>query len=216
MRWIVKVTADWALWTPPSFRAERYSQIVGSHDAWVGVLRGILGHKAMLWTVHAVHVIAEPRYLGLTQNELKFNGSGPYDRETQHTQRRTTFLRDVHYVIEASIGLSPSAGPDDSVAKFNSMFGERARKGKSRRQTYLGTRECMALVELHEGPIPQAIDLTQDLGVCFYGTDFYDPQHREPQYFAPLAIEQGVVYYPTWDEVRALGIMRLGGKQRVA
>lgn len=207
MHWRIEASGPWALWTPPSFRAERYSQLVGSHDAMAGLLRGVLGHRAMNWTIHSVHILSEPRYLGLTQNELKFDGAGPYERDArQHTQRRNTYLRDVRYLIEASIALSRHADSGDSIEKFDSMFGERLRKGKQRRQTYFGIRECMALVEPWEGPLPTAIDLTQELGVCYYGTDFEDPE--TPQYFAPLSVVNGVVHYPSWDHVRGLGIAR--------
>jgi hypothetical protein len=161
----------------------------------------------MNWTIHAVHILSEPRYLGLTQNELKFDGVGPFSRhERQHTQRRNTYLLDVRYIIEASIILSSRADPSDTIEKFNSMFGERLQKGKQRRQTYFGIRECMALVDPWGGPVPPAINVTQELGICYYGTDFDDPE--TPQYFAPLSVMSGVVHYPSWDHVRSLGIAR--------
>jgi hypothetical protein len=160
----------------------------------------------MTWNIREVHILRPPRYLGLTQNELKFDGAGPYDRSVQHTQRRTTLLRDVGYLIVADLVLSPDATSEDSIRKYNEMCEIRLENGQQRRQTYFGIRECMALVERHEGRFPKAVDLTQDLGICYYGTDFY--ADGWPQYYAPLQVDRGIVHYPTWDEVRKLGIKR--------
>jgi len=208
MNWIIRASGPFAMWTPPAFRSERHSQIIGSHDAGVGLFRGIMGHLAVNWFVTEVHILAEPRYIIITQNELKFNGPGPYTHEKQHTQRTNVYLRNVDYLFIGHMELSSNANPpEDTIPKFDKMFAERAKRGRQRRQVYFGIRECMALVELHEGPLPKAIDLTQDLGLSYFGTDFTDP--RQPQYFAPLQVKRGVVHYPSWEEVKKWGIMKV-------
>jgi hypothetical protein len=94
-------------------------------------------------------------------------------------------------------------------------------------QPYLGMRELVASVELvsdfskMEYPVDtegwvthpnglKTVDYSSELGLSFYGTDWEDPKH--PNYFAYLKVEHGIVRYPTWAEVRALGIKRENGK----
>src|SRR5262249_52646517 len=119
--------------------------------------------------------------------------------------RRNTYLRNYELGITAYIELSPKAEPGvDTLDKYNAMFTQRMRNGQQWRQMYFGIRECMATLELHNGPLPPAVPLTQHLGISYYGMDFDDAE--PPRYFAPLDMVDGVVEYPSWRQVRALGI----------
>jgi hypothetical protein len=102
--------------------------------------------------------------------------------------------------------LTSSAEADDNIPKFEEMTRSRLRLGVERRHIYFGTKECKAHVKVAEGPA-QPIDFTSDFGLMFYDVDWEDPE--QPYYFAPITMEHGVVKYPSWKEVRALGIKRL-------
>lgn len=108
--------------------------------------------------------------------------------------------------------------------KFRQMHDRRMTSGRYFRQPYLGLREYPALLEpvfsfkdldypedmemyTHPNGL-KTVDLNQDLGLTFYGTDWLDPQ--KPNYFAPLKVEHGIVKFPSWEEVRQLGIRREG------
>jgi CRISPR-associated protein Cas5d len=201
--WNIRAYGSHAMYTPAGFRAERHSQLIGSHDAMEGLLRGVVGKIEMRWRILEAQLLSPPRPITITQNELTFDTSPPR-REQHHTQRRNTYLRNYEILITAHIELSPKAERHDTLDKFNEMFYQRMRRGATWRQTYFGIRECMATLELCEGPLPQPIPLTQSLGILYYGMDFDDPE--TPRYFYPMQIVRGVVRYPSWREVRELGI----------
>lgn len=210
-RWTFRAWGPWACWTPMAFRSERISSLVPSHSAVVGLLRGLLGKWEITWDIHEVRLLAKPRRVAVVGNELKFNQvdvTKPIIIEKDRTQRTTVFLRDVDIAFDASLRLTPHAGSDDSIQKYEAITERRARTGQLRRQIYFGIRECMANLELVEDPssLPSPVDLTEDLGISFFDTDWDDPE--KPDYFAHLAINKGVVRYPSWEEVKALGICR--------
>ena len=147
--------------------------------------------------------------------------------EDERQQRAGLFLRDVHYRIHASFELcDPSSHkpnfphlskrtvnadetdmddePDQTV-KFMAMFERRASKGQCVNQPYLGCREFAAdfrLVEA-EGPHPQPVSETRDLGYMLYDLDYCNPAAPRPCFFR-ASLVNGVVNVPVWDgeEVR--------------
>lgn len=124
------------------------------------------------------------------------------------------------------------------LVEHEDMLDRRLRNGHFWRTPGLGLRELIADVEPIKGfsdaglilddrtkagrviPYPSDIplythsdglktfDYNADLGFSFFGIDWDDPSH--PHYFAPLRVEHGLLKYPSWDEVRSLGISRKG------
>lgn len=212
--YLIRAQGAFACWTPVGLRSERSSALVGSHAGWEGLLRGVLGKWSMCWRIHRVALLKTPRRMPVASNEMKFNSVGvnPVFVENQHTPRTTVFLRDVDYLITASICLSRRAGPDDSIGKFEDMFRRRISRGQQTKSIYFGIRECVAELDLVENvaDVPPPVDINEDLGISFYATDWSDP--KEPNYFYPLSIRHGVVEYPSWEAVRELGIARVMGR----
>jgi CRISPR-associated protein Cas5d len=153
--------------------------------------------------------------------------------DEDRTQRNTLALRDVEYVIEASLHLTPLANlprrrppgedepaGDDSLVKYLAMFQRRAEKGQCFAQPCFGCREFPAHFELADEsamrvePNPNA---DADLGLMLY--DVFDldvsrdqkpgkvekPQPRVT--FFPAALKNGVMPVPDWPDVKA----QLGG-----
>ena len=138
----------------------------------------------------------------------------------------------VDYIVSFRFATSDSR----DFTKLEDMLNRRLRNGHFWRQPYLGMRELIANVEPVKGfgeglvfinpdkttsviPYPdvclythdnglKTVDHNEDLGLSFYGIDWDDPSH--PHYFYPMTVEHGLLKYPTWDEVRALGISRKG------
>lgn len=180
------------------------------------------------WVSHTINEIAD---FG--------NGLKPIDTERKNvrTLRTTSFVagnrRLLRRRILGEVVESETAGVDYVVSfrlvstdlqKHQDMLRRRLRNGHYWRQPYFGLRELPAMVEQvkrfddllypsdtqlveHENGLKTA-DYSASLGLTFYGVDWVDPAH--PYYFAPLEVRRGIATYPTWDDVRRLGIRREG------
>jgi CRISPR-associated protein Cas5d len=204
----IEVHGDWALFNQPCFRSERISHLIPSHSAAVGIFRGVLGHKAIDWEVSRLELLSEPTYHPMLINELSFD-STPLDRpvcvETARTQRNNVFLRNYRCRLTARFTLSSLAEANDNIIKFERMMSDRLRNGVERRHVYLGIKECKAHIEIAEGPV-EPINITSNFGLMFYDVDWKDPSH--PYYFAPMQMVNGIANYPSWPDVRKLGVKR--------
>lgn len=129
--------------------------------------------------------------------------------------------------VDYLLSFRVSAPSSKELGVLTDILLRRLKNGHHWRTPYLGMREFSANVELvksfadldypedvalveHEDGL-RAVDYSADLGISFYGID-YDDKPAMPYYFAPLSVVRGVVRYPTWQEVRSLGIRRRGGR----
>jgi CRISPR-associated protein Cas5d len=172
------------------------------------------------------------------KSRLSVRKPEPLNAEEDRTQRNTLALRDVEYVIEASLHLTPLANqprrkppgedePDDedSLVKYLAMFQRRAEKGQCFAQPCFGCREFPAHFELaaesamrvEPNPNPDT-----DLGLMLFDVFDLDQTHppgkveAEPRvtlFHAALQdgvlVEQGRTTLPDWQTVKA----QLGGAQ---
>jgi CRISPR-associated protein Cas5d len=113
-------------------------------------------------------------------------------------QRNTLALRDVDYIVEASIGMTECAGFGDSWTKFAAMFQRRLGTGQHLFQPYLGCREFPAFVEPSR-EVEDTIKETRELGWMLYDLD-YD-RDRTPLFFQ-ARLEDGVLRLPTLEVMR--------------
>jgi hypothetical protein len=202
------------------------------------MLSQVQGHKPCLYVIKRVALLFEPRWFSETSNEIASFGSGrgPIDVDAKgvHTQRTTNLLAGKKRKVEGRV----VAGVDYVVTfhllcpeiKYLNMTLSRLRSGRYYGDhPFLGIRGLAArldliadlrdityptradddspevrLVEHRNGQ--KSIDRSERLGLCFYGTDWDDP--KRPNYFAPLDMKRGIIEYPSWDEVRKLGIKR--------
>lgn len=199
-----------------SFGPERHTMLVPSHSACVGILRSVIDKWAVRFAVESVSLLSVPQITPIKSNELKSfdckvgartGTAEPIDSDTQRTQRTRTFLVEPDYLIRARIELSPRfADTDDSVQKFDAMFTRRLAHGQFRYGPYLGIRECIAELTPvdDEASLPPVADVSEDYGIAFFDKDM--DADGEPAYLAPLRVERGVVRYPSFAEVRRLGL----------
>ena len=183
----VRVTGPWACFTRPEFRAERVSYEVMTPSAARGILEAILWKPAIRWHIEAIHVLAPIRYDAVKRNEvsekLKVGGAvNTFFVEEKREQRNTVLLRDVDYVIESHLQMTPAAGPDDNVRKFEEMFTRRLEKGQSFHHPYLGCREFAAAFELapQSWDIPEELRGEKDLGIMLLDLQFADQYGHNP------------------------------------
>ncbi|MFT3828229.1 MAG: type I-C CRISPR-associated protein Cas5c [Opitutaceae bacterium] len=233
----LRVWGSLACFTRPEMKVERVSYPVPTPSAVRGILEAILYKPQFRWRIHRIAVRKPIQFLAFRRNEVKAVLSArtaePILADEERTQRNTLALRDVEYVIEASLALTPLAGRprrhplghdepagDDNLGKYDGMFRRRAEKGQCFAQPVFGCREFPAHFELAEASamqVPPGINRDADLGLMVY--DVWDLDARNPDKAAQLApkakptvphvtvfratIKDGIVAIPTWTEVRA-------------
>jgi CRISPR-associated protein Cas5d len=161
----LRTWGDLACFTRPEMKVERVSSPVITPSAARGLLETILFRPQFRWRIRRIAVKRPIRFLSFRRNEVKSRLSvrkpESLSAEEDRTQRNTLALRDVEYVIEASLHLTPLANlprrrppcedePDgeDSLVKYLAMFQRRAEKGQCFAQPCFGCREFPAHFEL--------------------------------------------------------------------
>lgn len=164
------IWGDFACFTRPEMKVERVSYDIITPSAARGILSAIYWKPGFNWVIKCIHVLKPIRFAQIRRNELKSKMITPSKSvmngpdkaflgqliEDDRTQRSSTVLRDVGYVIEAEVDLVETDNENNCVAKHLEMFKRRASKGQCFHQPCLGTREFFAHFELiDEGqPIP--------------------------------------------------------------
>ena len=231
----LRVWGDIACFTRPEMKVERVSYPVITPSAARGVLEAILYKPQFRWCVRRVAVKKPIRFIAFRRNEVKSrlvpSRPEPLMADEDRTQRNTLALRDVEYVIEAGIELTPLAnrprhrppcedepGGKDTLEKYRGMFQRRAEKGQCFTQPCFGCREFPAHFELAEKSamtVLASINPDSDLGLMLYDVFDLDQMHEpgkvkkpEPRItFFPAQLHEGVMAVPAWSEVKK----QLGG-----
>ena len=233
----LRIWGDLACFTRPEMKVERVSYPVITPSAARGLLESILYRPQFRWQVRRIAVKKPIRFLAFRRNEVKSRLSPrnpePLLADEDRTQRNTLALRDVEYVIEASIHLTPLAGiprrkpadneeggGKDSLVKYLAMFQRRAEKGQCFAQPVFGCREFPAHFELANEAameVPADTNPDADLGLMLYDVfDLNVPNEQPPGKvqkpqsritFFKARLERGVVNVPGWADVRK----QLGG-----
>lgn len=205
----IRVFGDYALFSRPELKVERYSYDVMTPSAARGILDAIYYHPGLRWRVKKIFVEKPIRFTNIRRNEVSkknlatdllsaANGADKpifIDRREAIAQRAATVLRDVSYVIEANFDVLPEKmGREDNADKFYAIFSNRVRKGKSFTQPYFGCREFPAFFEaVSEDTNPPApIGETRDLGIMLYDMDYSDETDIRPMFFHAV-MTNGVV-----------------------
>lgn len=233
----LRVWGDLACFTRPEMKVERVSYPVPTPSAARGILEAILYKPQFRWRIHRIAVRRPIQFLAFRRNEVKAVLSArtaePILADEERTQRNTLALREVDYIIEASLALTPLAGRprnhpfgadepegDDNLGKYHGMFRRRAEKGQCFVQPCFGCREFPAHFELADASamnVAPGINRDADLGLMVY--DVWDLDAQNPDKAAqslPKAkstaprvtvfrarLENGIVVFPAWSEVRA-------------
>lgn len=231
---LVTITGDMACFSLPEFAAERTSSLVPSHSAANGILSSFLSHKGCTYSIKALGFLSVPRNINITINEISNFGTGvkPVDVGKNRTLRNTNALTNVRYIMAFRI----FSKTKEDVAKYANMFNSRlplVKKGETNllkmgsvwsHMPYLGIKEYVADVRRispehckttpildkrfdtkdHdvEGVSIKTVDYTVPLGIHFYGTDY----ETNTNYYYPMNITEGLLRYPSWSEVKNLGI----------
>lgn len=172
------ISGEFACFTRPEMKVERVSYDVITPSAARGILEAIYWKPQFRWVIDRIHVLKPIRFTNIRRNEVGSKGSNPTAAamkgesvtaigiliEDERQQRAATLLRDVAYVIEASIeilDLRMDKGGEEKPAnqiagKHLDIFHRRARTGQCFHQPCLGNREFPARFTLidADAPIP--------------------------------------------------------------
>lgn len=203
----VKVKGDFACFTRPDLKVERMTYPCMTPSAARGILDSILWKPEFHWYVRRIIVLNPVRFTTIKRNEINSKqGRNPIvvdevdsaGKPKYRAQRNSVILRDVAYIIEASIIMSNT--PDKKAyEKYVGMaegregiFPRRVKKGQCWRRPYLGTREFSAEFMKPDGT-EQPIQETIPIGSMLFDI-FYDAVGKpEPLFFHDVAIRDGVL-----------------------
>ena len=202
-RLMVKVFGGFACFTRPDLKVERMSYPCMTPAAARGILDSILWKPEFKWYVRRILVLKPVSYFSVKRNELNSKqGSIPFDIEAMErvsgsykaryrAQRTSVILRDVAYIIEASI-FQDNFDTKNPPVKYVEMFRRRVRKGQCFRRPYLGTREFSCdFEEPTPGDVP--ISDTIPIGSLFYDMFYTKDGVLEPLFAYNTAVRNGIL-----------------------
>lgn len=190
----VKVWGDYACFTRPDLKVERMTYPCMTPSAARGILDCILWKPEFVWYVHRIIVLKPVKFASVKRNEInKKQGKTPIVIERDRAQRNSIILKDVCYIIEASVheATSPIKNP---TKKYVEMFNRRVKKGQCWRRPYLGTREFAAEFALPEaGDFEKRIKEVIPIGSMFLDMLYDDNGKPAPKFFYNVAVKDGIL-----------------------
>ena len=195
----VKVKGDYACFTRPDLKVERMTYPCMTPSAARGILDSILWKPEFQWYVRRILILRPVRFATIKRNEINTKqGRSPVVIEDKRVQRNSVVLRDVAYIIEASIyqkQISDKNNPDKYVGMTvgkEGMFPRRVKKGQCWRRPYLGVREFAAEFMEPDGT-EQPIQETIPIGSMLFDI-FCDANGKpEPLFFYDVAVRNGIL-----------------------
>ncbi len=205
----VRVWGDYALFSRPELKVERYSYDVMTPSAARGILEAIYWHPGLKWVIDKIHVKNPIRFTSVRRNEVKskisasnvlsvYNGADkPLYLSTKEeiVQRASMVLTDVEYVIEAHFEMTEKANATDNPGKFKDIMMRRLKRGECYHMPYFGCREFPANFALcEEEKIKTAFEQIpeKDLGLMLFDMDYTDENNISPMFFRAV-LRQGVL-----------------------
>lgn len=186
----VKVSGDFACFTRPDLKVERMTYPCMTPSAARGVLDSILWKPEFQWYLRKIWVLNPIKFASIKRNEIKSKqDKSPIIIEEKRVQRNSIVLKDVSYIVEASICQKAFSEKNPPI-KYVEMFRRRVRKGQCWRRPYLGTREFYA--EFCE-PTGMEHPLNEIIPIGSMLFDiFYDEKGKPaPMFFYDVAIKDG-------------------------
>ena len=214
----IRVWGDFALFTRPEIKVERYSYDVMTPSAARGILEAIYWHPGMKWIIDKIYVNKPVRFTSVRRNEVKskisasnvlkaYNGGDKplyLCSKQEIVQRASAILTDVEYVIEAHFEMTQKANESDNPGKFKDIIMRRLRRGECFHMPYFGCREFPAHFALcEEDDIATAYDDVpeKDLGIMLYDMDYTDPGNIQPVFFRAV-MRHGVLNLADCEVIR--------------
>ena len=201
----LKVTGEFACFTRPDLKVERMSYPCMTPSAARGILEAILWKPEFQWVVRRILVLNPIKFTSIKRNEISKKGSrgvAHIEIEKNRVQRNSIVLKDVAYIIEASVFVdeerikqSMDTASPLTVKKYRIMFERRVSKGQCWHQPCLGTREFAADFSVpSEDDAP--IEITYPIGSMLYDMYYDKTGKATPIFFYDVAIVNGILECP--------------------
>lgn len=188
----VRVWGEFACFTRPDLKVERMTYPCMTPSAARGVLDSILWKPEFKWHVHRILVLNPVKFASIKRNEInKRQGKTPIIIEEDRAQRNSIVLKDVAYVIEASVHDATSA-VKNPTKKYVEMFNRRMQKGQCWRRPFLGTREFAAEFG---APTGKEVRIQEPIPIGSLFVDmWYDEQGTPiPKFMYEVTVKNGVL-----------------------
>ena len=197
----VEVWGDYACFSRPELKIERFSYECITPSSARGILEAVYWHPGMKWIVDKIYILSPIQFTNIRRNEVKSKISARNVRtamsgkdvdlfiNTQDDiqQRAATVLKNVHYVIEAHFELTENASESDNAGKFQDIMRRRLEKGQCYHQPYFGCREFPAKFRKWEFDAVPTVDINRDMGFMLYDMDYSDKSDIKPMFFRAIA-----------------------------
>ncbi len=199
----VKITGEFACFTRPDLKVERMTYPCMTPSAARGILDSILWKPEFQWWIHRIIVIKPVKFFAVKRNEIKAKqGKMPIIIEDKRVQRNSIVLKDVEYIIEASI-YQKTEDRKNPPKKYAEIFKRRVRKGQCWRRPYLGTREFAAEFFAADGT-EQPIQDVIPIGSMLFDI-FYDKNGKpSPLFFYDVAVKDGILECPASENEKMM------------
>ena len=218
----LKVKGEFACFTRPDLKVERMSYPCMTPSAARGILEAILWKPEFQWYIRRIIVLNRIEFASIKRNEIskKQNPKGePIEITENRVQRNSIVLKDVGYIIEASVFVDEDLikrtkgnGHPVTVKKYREMFERRVKKGQCWHQPCLGTREFAADFSLPEKQ-DTPLDITYPIGSMLYDM-YYDLKgNATPLFFYDVAIKNGILECPEDKATQMLSSSHIQPKQ---
>jgi len=203
----VKVTGAFACFTRPDLKVERMTYPCMTPSAARGILDSILWKPEFQWYVRRIMVLSPVRFATIKRNEINTKQSktpiavdevDDRGKPKYRAQRNSVVLKNVSYIIEASIYQKEPSSKNRPEKYIGVELGKegilprRLKKGQCWRRPYLGVREFSAeFMEPNgtEKPIRETIPIGSMLFDIFYDAE----GKPEPLFFHDVAVRNGVL-----------------------
>ena len=205
----LRIWGPYACFTRQGLKVDRVSYDIITPSAARAVFEAIFWKPQISWAIGRIELLKPIIHQTMTVNEVKNKlptdeiarfaagkaGSIGLDVTKDRTQRTSTILRDVDYLVHATLTLAPDV-PDSDMVKYVQMFYRRAERGQCFTQPYLGLKEHHANFALvrDRRKAPPALSLDQDMGLMLHSV-FDQAGNFSPCYF-DARIRDGVVEVP--------------------
>jgi CRISPR-associated protein Cas5d len=157
-----------------------------------GIMDSILWKPEFQWYVKRILVLNPVKFFSIKRNEINAKqNKNPIYIEEKRTQRNSIILRDVSYVIEASV-FQKEFDTTNPPIKYVEMFRRRVHKGQCYRRPFLGTREFSA--EFYEvSPNDAPIKETIPIGSMIFDIFYDETGEPSPLFFYDVAVVDGIL-----------------------
>jgi len=188
----VKVIGDFACFTRPDLKVERMTYPCMTPSAARGILDSILWKPEFKWYVRKIKVLNPVKFFSVKRNEINSKqGKTPLIIEEKRAQRNSIILKDVAYIIEASVFLDEYSDKNPP-RKYVEMFERRVKKGQCWRRPFLGTREFAAEFMPPDGA-ETSINEIIPIGSMLFDIFYDDKGKPEPLFFYDVSVKNGVL-----------------------